>query len=90
MIPRAHPAFFVIFVVIVAPVGAAVLVTALLLFGVPPHLVFAPGRAVMSFLEVCGVRAPNAVGVVSTVTLWWLVFVAVGTAWERRRNRSAS
>jgi hypothetical protein len=81
---RTHPAFFVIFVVILAPVGAAVVVGALLLFGAPPHLVFAPGRAVMSLLAVCGVQAPNSVGVVSTVAFWWLVFTAVGVAWERR------
>jgi hypothetical protein len=31
-----------------------------------------------------GVHAPNSVGVVSTVAFWWLVFTAVGVAWERR------
>ncbi len=90
MVTRAHPAFFVIFVVLVAPVGAAVLVAALLLFGVQPHLVFAPGWAVKSFLQACGVHAPNAVGVAATVVLWWLVFVTVGLAWDRRRNRGAT
>jgi hypothetical protein len=42
MIRCAHPAFFVIFIVIVAPIGAAVVVAALLLFGVQPRFVFAP------------------------------------------------
>ena len=87
MIHRAHPAFFVIFVAIVAPVGAAVLIGAVLLYGAPPHLVFAPGHAVQSVLEACGVHAPNAVGVVSTVALWWLAIVVAGAAWERRRAK---
>ena len=90
MIPRARPTFFVIFVLIVAPIGAAVVVAALLLFGVQPRLVFAPGWAVKSFLQVCGIQTPNAVGVASTVALWWLVFVLLGLAWERRRRRSAT
>lgn len=89
MIRRAHPAFFVIFLVIVAPIGAAVVVAVLLLFGVQPRLVFAPGWAVKSFLEARGIRAPNAVGVASTVALWWLLIAALGLAWERRRRRSA-
>ncbi|HSP16680.1 MAG TPA: hypothetical protein VLV78_18180 [Thermoanaerobaculia bacterium] len=84
---RAHPAFFVIFLAILAPLGAVVVVSALLLFGVQPHLVFAPGWAVKSLLEVCGVRAPNAVGVACTVGLWWLLIVAIGLAWERRGRR---
>ena len=84
MTSRAHPAFFVIFVFVMAPVGAAVVVGALLLFGVQPHLVFAAGHAVKALLKGCGVNAPNSVGVVSTVALWWLVLVTVGVAWEHR------
>ena len=60
MVSRARPAFFAIFVVLVAPVGAAVIVAALLLFGVPPRLVFAPGWAVKGFLEARGAHPPNA------------------------------
>ena len=86
MVSRAHPAFFAIFVVLLAPVGAVVIVSALLLFGVAPHLVFAPGWALKSFLQAHGVHAPNAVGVASTVGLWWFVIVAIGTLWERRRR----
>lgn len=86
MIRRAHPAFLAIFVVLVAPVGAVVVVSALLLFGVHPRVVFAPGWAVMSVLRSFGVRAPNAVGVVGTVGLWWLLFVASGVAWDRLRR----
>ena len=73
---------FLIFCLLVAPVAAAVVVTALLLFGVSPRVVFAPGWAVKSFLH-----APNAVGVASTVALWWLLFVAAGLAWELRKSR---
>ena len=79
-----------IFIVIVAPIGAAVVVAALLLFGVQPRIVFAPGWAVKLFLEVCGIHAPNAVGVASTVALWWLLFAGLGLAWERRRRGSAT
>ncbi|MEO8382182.1 MAG: hypothetical protein ABI779_21150 [Acidobacteriota bacterium] len=88
MMSRAHPAFFVVFVVVVAPLGAVVVVTALLLFGVQPRLVFAPGWALMSLLEACGVHAPHAVGVASTVGLCWLIIVAAGVAWERRKRQS--
>ncbi len=90
MIRRSHPAYFVFFIVILAPIGAAVVVAALLLFGVRPSLVFAPGWAVKSFLETRGIHAPNAVGVASTVAVWWLVIAALGLAWERRRRRGAS
>ena len=85
MVSRPHQAFFAIFVVLVAPVGAVVLVAVLLLFGVPPPLVFAAGWALKSFLQACGFNPPNAVGVATTVGLWWLIFVAVGAAWDRRR-----
>lgn len=84
MSSRGHPAFFLIFVLVLAPMGAAVVVGALLLFGVRPHLVFAAGHAVMALLKGCGVSAPNSVGVVSTVAFWWLVFVTAGVVWERR------
>jgi hypothetical protein len=89
MIARAHPAFLFLFVVIVAPVGAVVVVAALLLFGMHPRSVFAPGWAVKSLLESLGIHAPNAVGVATTVGLWWLLFVAAGLVWEWRRARSA-
>ena len=36
MIMRSHPVYLGIFLVVLAPIGAAVLVTALLLFGVEP------------------------------------------------------
>ena len=90
MIARAHPAFLVLFVALVAPLGAVVVVSALLLFGMHPRSVFAPGWAVKSFLESFGIHAPNAVGVATTVGLWWLLFVTAGLAWEWHRARSAT
>jgi hypothetical protein len=56
---------------------AVVIVMALLLFGVPAHRVFAPGFFVKSLFERTGVHAPNAVGVVSTVLLVWIVIVVL-------------
>ena len=86
MAARGHPLFLWIFLLVLAPVGAAVVVTVLLLFGVEPSLVFAPGRAVKSFLELCGLRVANRVAVASTVAMWWAVIAAGGLAWERRRR----
>ncbi len=78
---------FLIFVLVVAPIGAAVIVSALLLFGVAPGIVFSPGWAVLSLLRKSGVHAPNAVGVLTTVGSWWLLIVAAGAVWERSRRR---
>ncbi|HEV7484761.1 MAG TPA: hypothetical protein VGQ65_03695 [Thermoanaerobaculia bacterium] len=68
---------------VVAPIGAAVLVSVLLLFGVTPHLVFLPGFAVRSKLAALGFHAPNAVGVLVTVVVWWLIIVVVWLAVRR-------
>jgi hypothetical protein len=76
--------YLAIFLFVLAPIGAAVVVGVLLLFGVAPQLVFAPGRAVMSLLAAPGMHVPKAVGVVSTVGMWWLLIVAAGVAWDRR------
>jgi hypothetical protein len=62
---------------VVAPIGAAVLIGALLLFGVEPRLVFLPGHFVRARLAGFGVHAPNAVGVLTTVAVWWAILVAV-------------
>ena len=81
---RGHPLFLAIFVLVLAPVGAAVIICALILFGVKPALVFAPGHFVMSLLR----NPPNAVGVLTTEFVWWLAIVAIGLAWEWwRRDR---
>ena len=78
--------FLWIFLFVVAPIGAVVIVCALLLFGVPAHTVFTPGRAVQTFLH-----APRGVGVLGTVALWWAIIAVLGLAWEwfgRRRRVS--
>jgi hypothetical protein len=62
---------------VVAPIGAAVLVSALLLFGVTPHIVFLPGFAVRAKLASLGFRAPNPVGVLVTLFVWWAIIVIV-------------
>ena len=90
MTVRGNPAFLAIFLFVLAPVGAAVLVATLLLLGIEPRIVFAPGRAVKFLLEVWGFHVANRVAVASTVVCWWAVFAAVGFAWERRRWRRAA
>lgn len=87
MVSRDRPIYRVIFLFVLAPVGAAVTVAALLLFGVKPRVVFFVGFAVRSWLNELGVHAPNSVGVLSTVFLWWAVIVVLGLAWERRRRQ---
>lgn len=62
---------------LLAPILAAVLITTLLLLGVEPHLVFLPGHLVKSGLTKVGLPAPNQVGVLSTVVLWWTIVVLV-------------
>ena len=85
---RDRPIYRLIFLIVLAPVGAAVIVLALLLFGAEPRVVFIVGHAVKSGLMSLGVQAPNWVGVLSTVFLWWLVIVVIGLAWERARQRT--
>jgi predicted cobalt transporter CbtA len=72
---------------VVAPIGAAVIVSVLLLFGVTPHLVFLPGFAVRSKLAALGFHAPNAVGVLVTLVVWWAIIVAV---WLMARRLGSS
>jgi hypothetical protein len=71
-----------IYLFVVAPIGAVVIVCAMLLFGVKPRSVFAVGWAVKSALH-----APNGVGVVSTVLFWWLILALLGLAWEWWRSK---
>ena len=85
-IARSHRIVFAVFVFVVAPIGAAVIMTALLVVGVPPPLLFAPGFAMLSLLRAMGIHAPNAVGVVTATAVWWLAIVAAGAMWDRRRG----
>jgi len=85
-----RPLYRAIFLLVLAPIGAAVLVGALLLFGVEPHAVFLPGHLVKSGLSAVGIHAPNAVGVLTTVFFWWIPIAAAGLAWDRRRRRKVT
>ena len=71
----SRPVLTVVALLVVAPVGAAVVIAVLLLFGVSPHLVFLPGHFVMSRLEAAGFHAAKPVGVLSTVAFWWVLIV---------------
>ena len=72
--------YLAIFVLVLAPIAAIVIITALLLFGVPAHAVFAPGRAVQSMIG-----GPNRIAVASTAFMVWLVVVAIGLVWDAAR-----
>jgi hypothetical protein len=72
--------YLAIYVFVLAPIGAVVAICAMLLFGVKPHTVFAPGFAIQGL-----VHAPNRVAVVATAATWWLGIVIVGLIWERIR-----
>lgn len=83
MNPRGR-VLLLVFLLVLAPLGAVVLITALLLMGVAPGLVFAPGHAAMRLLGNLGFRAPNAAGVITTVASWWAVIAGAGLVWDRR------
>ena len=85
-----RPVYRLVFVLVLAPVAAAVAVGALVLFGVPSHFVFYAGFLVKSWLKVLGLPAPNAAGVLATVFVWWIVIVAIGLVWERTRRSRRS
>jgi hypothetical protein len=74
---------------VIAPIGAAVVISVLLLFGVTPHLVFLPGFAVRSKLAALGVHAPNSVGVLVTLVVWWAIIVMVWLLARRFWKRPA-
>ena len=78
--------FLWLFILIVAPIATIVLISVLLLFGVHPPIVFAPGNAVRSVLESAGRHLPNAVAVASTAAIYWAAIVAAGLLWDRRRR----
>lgn len=87
---RSHPAFLMIFLAVLAPIGAVVVVTVLLLFGVTPATVFAPGRALKSLLESGGHHVANRVAVAGTVAFWWLLIAGAGLLWEWGRGRRSA
>jgi hypothetical protein len=73
---------------VVAPIGAAVVISALLLFGVTPRLVFLPGFFVRARIEALGFHAPNAVGVLTTLVFWWAIIVLVWLAARKLLRRA--
>jgi hypothetical protein len=77
-----HPIVLWIFLFVVAPIGAVVLMSALLLFGVSPHFVFAPGRMLMALLEMCGLHVAVRVAVAGTAVFYWMVIAVVGLGWS--------
>jgi hypothetical protein len=85
-----RPVYRLVFLFVLAPVAAAVTVGALLLFGVDAHFVFYAGFVFKSWLKSLGVSAPNALGVLATVFVWWIVIVAIGLVWERARRSRRS
>jgi hypothetical protein len=76
-----------LFLLVVAPIGAMVLIVALMAFGVPPRLVFAPGFAVIALLHRAGLPAPRPLGVLATGAAWWLLVVIAGFASTRLAAR---
>jgi hypothetical protein len=77
---ESSPVLRVVALFVIAPIGAAVVISALLLFGVKPHLVFLPGFFVRARIEALGFHAPNAVGVLTTLAFWWAIIVLVWLA----------
>jgi hypothetical protein len=88
MVARSPAVLRIVALLLVAPIGSAVIIAALLLFGVNPHLVFLPGFFVRARLEALGFHAPNAVGVLTTVVFWWAVIVLVWLTLRRVMRRS--
>ena len=89
MIRGSRPLLIAIALFVVAPIGAAVIISVLLLFGVTPHLVFLPGFAVRAKLAALGVHTPNGVGVLITLVVWWAIIVIVWLTVRRVWRRHA-
>jgi len=77
MAVAAHTVRALVGLLLLAPILAAVVISTLLLFGVEPHLVFLPGHLLRSGLAALGIHAPNQVGVLGTVVVWWAMVVSV-------------
>ena len=88
MTPSSPAVLKVVAILIVAPIGAAVVISALLLFGVDAHLVFLPGFFVKSKLETLGFHVANRVGVVITLVFCWKIIVSVWLALRKLLGRA--
>lgn len=71
---------------VLVPILAAVLIAALLLFGVEPQVVFLPGHFIRSKLAAMGFHVHNRVGVLVTVAAWWAIIVLIWLALRRARG----
>ncbi len=89
MVTRARVALALVALFVVAPLGAAVVMSALLLLGVEPHTVFLPGFVVKSGLEALGLHVHNRVAVLSTAVVWWLIIVSMWLVLRRFLRRTA-
>jgi len=85
MVAGRRAVFGLIAYLVLAPLLAVVIICTLLLFGVEPHWVFLPGHFAKSSLEALGFHIPNAVGVLTTVAVWWVIIVLVWLLLRRVR-----
>ena len=81
MAARYRSAYFAIYLIVIAPAATIVIISALLLFGVRPSLVFAPGLAMRALIH-----GPRAVAVAGTAFVYWLVLALIGFIRERYRS----
>jgi hypothetical protein len=89
MVAGSRPLFGLVALLVLAPILAVVILSALLLFGVEPRLVFLPGFFVKARLEDLGFHVPNRVGVLTTGVLWWAIVVAIWLALRRFLRRAS-
>ena len=82
-----RPVLRLVALFVLAPLLAVVLILVLLLFHVDPHLVFLPGHLLRHGLLRVGIHAPNAMGVLTTVAVWWGIVVVVWLAARRVGRR---
>jgi hypothetical protein len=73
---------------VVAPIAAAVVISALLLFGVEPHLVFLPGHFVNARIESLGLPVAKPVGVLVTEFFWWVIVVSIWLVLRRSLRKT--
>jgi hypothetical protein len=73
---------------VVAPIAAAVVISALLLFGVEPHLVFLPGHFVNARIESLGFHVAKPVGVLVTEFFWWVIVVSIWLVLRRSLRKT--
>ena len=83
MAARSSPLLGFVAIFIAAPVLAVVIISTLLLVGVTPHLVFLPGFFLKARLQALGFHPPNAIGVLTTGFVWWVIVVAIWLAVRR-------